>query len=210
MLQYILSLARKHTDALGFIPRATVERYVEAGQALLARENEEPCGFLIFGNGWPRLKIYQACIQYDAQRRQRGLQLVGQVIALASERGCDAVSLWCADDLPANDFWRAAGFQLLRSKPGGHRRGRQLNLWVYWLPTNLLPGFYTLRDSENGADDEIHLALGLFTRFSLSNVNSSPSRSVCPTAISNSARGILKVLYGVELSGKSTSIRASS
>lgn len=151
MLDYILGLARKHTDEIGFLPKATVEHYVRAGQVLLETENNEPCGFLIFGNGWPRLKIYQACIQYDAQRRAHGLALVGRVIALASERGCDAVSLWCADDLPANEFWRAAGFQMLRSKPGGRRRGRDLNLWVYWLPTNLLPGFHTLRDSESGA-----------------------------------------------------------
>ena len=151
MLDYVVSLAKKHTDEIGFLPKATVEHYVRAGQVLLETEDGDPCGFLIFGNGWPRLKIYQACIQYDAQRRAHGLALVGRVIALASERGCDAVSLWCADDLPANEFWRAAGFQLLRSKPGGRRRERNLNLWVYWLPTNLLPGFCTLRDSENGA-----------------------------------------------------------
>ena len=136
MLTYILGLAKKHTDEIGFLPRPTVERYWASNQVLIESENAEPCGFLIFGRGWPRLKIYQACIQYDAQRRAHGLALVGRVIALASERACDAVSLWCADDLPANEFWQAAGFQLLRSKPGGHRRGRNLNLWVYWLPQN--------------------------------------------------------------------------
>ncbi len=135
MLDYVISLAKKHTDALGFLPRSTVERYVEAGQVLLARENDEPCGFLIFGNGWPRLKIYQACVQYDAQRQAHGLQMVGRLIAQASERGYEAISLWCADDLPANEFWAAAGFQKLKTKAGGRRRGRRLNLWVYWLPS---------------------------------------------------------------------------
>lgn len=135
MIDFIANLAKKHTDALGFIPRPTLEKYIDNGQVLIARENGEPCGFLVYGAGWPRLRIYQACIQYDAQRQAHGLALVGRLIAFASARGYDAISLWCADDLPANMFWLAAGFQRLRSKPGGRRRGRQLNLWVYWLPT---------------------------------------------------------------------------
>lgn len=138
MIEYVLSLAKKHTDEIGFLPKATVEHYVRAGQVLLETENDEMCGFLIFGNGWPRLKIYQACVQLDAQRRAHGLAMVGKLIARASERGYEAVSLWCADDLPANEFWEAAGFQKLKSKPGGKRRNRKLNLWVFWLPTRQL------------------------------------------------------------------------
>lgn len=140
ILNYILDLAKKHTDSIGFIPRGSIERYLLAGQIILAFENDEPCGFLIHNNGYPRLKIYQACVQYDAQRRTNGLQMVGQLIAIASRRGCDAISLWCADDLPANQFWEAAGFQKTKMKQGGARRGRLINLWIYWIPQNCLFG----------------------------------------------------------------------
>lgn len=39
MLEYIISLAKKHTDEIGFIPRVRVEEYVNAGQVFLATEN---------------------------------------------------------------------------------------------------------------------------------------------------------------------------
>ncbi len=138
MLKYIISLAKKHTNEIGFIPRVKVEEYVNAGQVFLATENDEPCGFLLFGSGYPRLRIFQACVQYDAQRRAHGLDMVGRLIARADAQGYDAISLWCAEDLQANEFWKAAGFQLAQSKPGGKRRGRRLNLWIYWLPRQRL------------------------------------------------------------------------
>ena len=136
-INFLIDLARRHTDEIGFIPRPKLEQYFESGQVLLESENDEPCGFLVFGSGWPRLKIYQACVAYDAQRRQHGLALVGKLIARAASAGYDAISLWCADDLAANEFWRAAGFQKTRTKQGGSRRGRRLNLWIFWLPSPL-------------------------------------------------------------------------
>jgi GNAT superfamily N-acetyltransferase len=127
---YADDLARKNSEALSFIPRPQIEQYARDGQLWIATENDEPCGFLIFGNGWPQTRIYQACIQYDARRREHGMALVAALADKARSFGCSDIRLWCADDLDSNDFWRAAGFEYCASRRGGRRRGRVHNLWA--------------------------------------------------------------------------------
>lgn len=130
-VKYADQLARLNSEALSFIPRPRLMEYAERGQVLIASENGEPAGFLIFGVGWPQMRIYQACIQYDARRRHHGLTLVAAVIEQAIRGGCSDVRLWCADDLDSNDFWREAGFAYKGSRRGGRRRGRKHNLWSF-------------------------------------------------------------------------------
>lgn len=141
-VQYIEQLARSEYEAIGFIPRPRLEQYSARGQILMAQENDENAGFLVFGAGWPTLRVYQACIQYDARRREHGASLVQRLIAEAQRRGCYLISLWCADDLPANDFWQALGFRHIATRPGGVKRGRLHRQWVLSVPTaqlSLLP-----------------------------------------------------------------------
>lgn len=133
MLRYIDGLARRNSEALSFIPLPRLEDYFLRGQILLERENGEPCGYLVHGNHPEVCRIYQACIQYDARRRDHGLALVRRLVLKADRMGCRAVSLWCADDLEANAFWKAAGFTFCGQREGGRRRGRKHNHWVLWL-----------------------------------------------------------------------------
>lgn len=137
VLKYVSSLARNHCEEIGFIPLPTLEHYARQGQLWVETENDDLCGFLVFGNGRRTLKIYQACIQYDARRREHGLRLMQRLIIHAQVMGFDAISCWCADDLDANEFWRACGFRWTRQREGGRARGRKHNLWVLWLPEPL-------------------------------------------------------------------------
>jgi GNAT superfamily N-acetyltransferase len=127
---YAEHLARRDYEAVGFIPRPRLDWYAERGQILVEQENGDPCGVLVFGNGWPTLRIYQAVVQYDARRREHGLRLVSQAIEEARKRGCHAIGLWCADDLDSNDFWQSAGFSFAGQRIGGRTRGRRHNRWV--------------------------------------------------------------------------------
>lgn len=139
-VRYADDLARKNSEALSFIPTPRLVKYAEAGQLIIQTENDEPCGFLVLGRGWPQARIYQACIQYDARRRDHGLALVNRAVKQATAAGCCDLRLWCANDLDANDFWRAAEFENCGARPGGARRGRVHNLWARrLLPTLLDP-----------------------------------------------------------------------
>ncbi len=140
LVNYIDALAHKNSEALSFLPRPMLEHYAGAGQILMAHENDEPCGYLIHGNGDRWCKIYQACIQYDARRREHGFELVRRLVRKADSQGFEAISLWCADDLDSNDFWRAAGFTFAGQREGGRRRGRKHNRWILWLQPRLFMG----------------------------------------------------------------------
>lgn len=139
ILDYVVKLGRKDFEAIGFLPKPRLEAYHASGQIYVQHENDELCGFLVFGSGWPVLCIYQACIQYDARRREHGASLVARLEANATERGYAAVSLWCAEELEANAFWKGCGFSHIDTKPGGVRRGRLLNRWEKHLSRPLQP-----------------------------------------------------------------------
>lgn len=44
-LDYVLDLARKHYEEIGFLPSPRLEKYRDAGQLWVQNENGEPCGF---------------------------------------------------------------------------------------------------------------------------------------------------------------------
>lgn len=113
----------KNYEAVGFLPAPRVAAYFESGQVLVQLENGEPCGYLIYGFGWPALKVYQCCIQVDARRRESGAALVRRLIEVAEKRGCCTINLYCADDLESNGFWEAMGFHFAGTRDNGNRRG---------------------------------------------------------------------------------------
>jgi GNAT superfamily N-acetyltransferase len=126
-LAYVVSLQKKNGEALGFIPRVALAEKIELGRIWLAQENGEPAGFLHHGSlAVPEVRIFQAAIQYDAQRRKHGMSLVTGLLDRAKDAGASAVSLRCLDFLDANDFWTAAGFSLIGREKGA--RGT-LNVW---------------------------------------------------------------------------------
>lgn len=129
---YITQLAKNNTDSIGFIPFGALDWYLKSGIVQLAKENDEPAGFLL-GKYLSRTEpwiapIYQACVQYDARRRAHGLSLVERYISRLPTKA-EIVQLWCAADLEANDFWRSAGFQLIGQRAGGTTRDRRHLLW---------------------------------------------------------------------------------
>jgi hypothetical protein len=113
-LPYVVDLQKRNHEALGFIPRAALLDKIERSQVHLALENGDPAGFLHHGSlKMPEVRIFQAAIQYDARRRKLGLALVADLVRRASDAGAQGVSLRCLDFLDANNFWTAAGFELI-------------------------------------------------------------------------------------------------
>ena len=101
-------------------------------------ENDEPCGYIIHGNGFQVCKVYQCCIQTDARRKKSASLLVDDLINKSRLRGSLFVSLWCAEDLESNNFWEALGFQFNGKRQGGSHRDRVHKNWVYDLDTKLI------------------------------------------------------------------------
>jgi len=132
-LAFELALAKRFTDAVGFIPREALEHYAALGGVIRARENGEPAGFmaatLSVKNHARTAQIYQAAIALDAQRRHHGLALLAAISDLARSRGSRTLQCWCASDLEANLFWHSAGFSQRGTRTGGTSRKRVHLLW---------------------------------------------------------------------------------
>ena len=131
--RFVTALMKRDTDALGFLPASEVARRAERGRVLLCSDNDEPCGYAVLGFNPDWVPLHQVCVARDARRLEHGRDLVEQAARLARQRGALGLRLRCAEDLPANAFWRALGFEPVRIERPKNRRGR--GIVVYVMPT---------------------------------------------------------------------------
>jgi ribosomal protein S18 acetylase RimI-like enzyme len=145
LLSYYDDLQRKLAEYVGYLHKPVLQKYQQRHQIIPAFENDELCGYVLFNdtpgtklkNAMPAtLRIYQAAIQYDAQRIKHGTALVDQVLARARRRGFYFVDAFVTDTIPANDFWKAIGFHLIGTRKGGKKRKRTLNHYRMRIPAN--------------------------------------------------------------------------
>jgi len=131
--KFVDHLARKNSEAVGFLPHIARDWYLENGHVRMVFENGAPAGYLL---GREKLRwcpairpIYQAAISFDAQRRHLGLALVEHVTNEARAAKQMAVQCHCAATLPANEFWLAAGFKKIGTLTPGNARAREIICW---------------------------------------------------------------------------------
>tara|TARA_Y100000310_G_scaffold119290_1_gene118033 strand:- start:1312 stop:1848 length:537 start_codon:yes stop_codon:yes gene_type:complete len=111
-IPYIDHLRKREAEAVGFIPLQRYEMEIDGrrkGSVLVCLENEQHVGFLYATHNQAGVThIQQVAIQEDARRMERASALVA-----AAQKDSDwLVSLRCAADLEATDFWEALGFSL--------------------------------------------------------------------------------------------------
>lgn len=129
-LPYVIDLSKKLATEVGFIPRAAVSNYLDRGRITMARENGDRAGFFLVGAlGTPQLRIFQACVQYDARGLNHGIFLLSDLITKAALSGTEFISLHCRDGLESNGFWSACGFQSGGLILGGKARRKIVHQW---------------------------------------------------------------------------------
>ena len=129
-LMYILNLAQKETNSIGFIPKSRYSCVIAtpggAETLHVAEENNDLVGFVYaYHNTRFITKIQQIAIQEDARRAHRAKALVK---ACVMPNDC-FVALRCGNDLEANKFWQSIGFGLKNTLRGGQMRGRMINVY---------------------------------------------------------------------------------
>ena len=107
-LPYMMGLQRANRESVGGLPAPALQDRIDRGAAFLGLINGDPVSYLLCDLRSGVLRIPQACVQYDARRREYGKQLVSAAFAYYSP--FDEVRLRCAADLEANLFWRSMGF----------------------------------------------------------------------------------------------------
>jgi N-acetylglutamate synthase-like GNAT family acetyltransferase len=146
-LAFIDDLQKKHAKAVAFRPRIALENYTNAGAITLALENDEPAGYLLAN---PQLRyqpeicpIFQAAVAMDAQRRHHGIALLATVAQAAKAAGKLVIQANCREELEANEFWNAAGFEPIAKIFHFAHRQRWLICWRLQLTTKRPTWFET-------------------------------------------------------------------
>lgn len=129
---YIDKLQREFHRALAFLPRQALEAYIRDQVVSIGLYNDEPAAYLLGTRAVRKdvgfAAIYQAAVDYDARHRMLGTALVEQFVSQLP-RTARGVQLWCAQDLEANLFWTACGFEFCGFRPGSDRKKRLVIFW---------------------------------------------------------------------------------
>jgi hypothetical protein len=132
-MKFVSALQKKFSNALGYLPTAALQWYVEQKRVGIAFENGEPAGYVLGRTHYkyqPLMRpITQAAVAMDAQRRHHGLGLVARVCEQAQATRQLAVQACCAADLDANEFWMVAGFVAVDVLKPDNARGREIIVW---------------------------------------------------------------------------------
>ncbi len=154
-IKYIVSLAKKESLSLGFIPKMAYESAITGiktgkrwsnvcnDKLWVCECNGDLVGFVLASFGrvnaiWKYGKIAQICLQTDARLMDRGRLLLNSVIEYGKTIGTLSFSCGCANDLPSNLFWKTMGWHMLGKRKGiSHRNTwkqtskRIVNLYRY-------------------------------------------------------------------------------
>jgi len=154
-LKYIVSLSKKESNCLGFIPKMAYESAITGiktgkrwsnvcnDKLWVCECNNDLVGFVLasfgrVGSVWKTGKIAQICLQTDARMMKRGQLLLDNVIDYGAKYGTLSFSCGCADDLPSNIFWQTMGWHKLGQRNGiSHKNTwkqtskRKVNIYRY-------------------------------------------------------------------------------
>jgi ribosomal protein S18 acetylase RimI-like enzyme len=132
-MSFVLSLQRRFSNELGFLPSAAIDWYISHGRVTLSDVNDQDAGYLLGraalrSQPWTR-PLTQTAVCMDAQRRDTGRSLVEQAAVDATAAGQHLLQAWCRIDIPAMAFWRSIGFSAVAIRRPPTTRGHPLILY---------------------------------------------------------------------------------
>lgn len=148
-IPYIVSLSKKESFSLGFIPKSAYEAAITGykggkrwsntcnDKLFVCEENGDLVGFVMFSYG-KISKCNQICIQEDARLIERGKSLLSAAVSHGNLVGREDFACGCADDLASNFFWKQMGWVKVGTRQGiSHKNTwkesskRKVNIYRY-------------------------------------------------------------------------------
>lgn len=131
-VKFIDALQKRFSNEVGFLPLAALDANIVKNRIAIGFENDEPAGYILGKpnyKGDPELAIlYQCAIEYSAQRHMLGSSLLEHAVGLFPPPSALACA-WVAQDIEANFFWEACGFEPIAARRGSKRKGR---VHIFW------------------------------------------------------------------------------
>lgn len=139
-LEFIAGLMRENYEAVGFLPTSAIqERYMNGQHIIQTDLAGRRVGYLLHGVPAPGhvLTVAQTVVEYDKRTIGFGNEMVDELIRRARSRYCRSLILKCAEDLDANTFWLAVGFQHTNTLYPNNARRRAINVYTLDLQPTL-------------------------------------------------------------------------
>lgn len=137
-LEEVKKLMTADKDALGFIPAGGekgLKALVDRGQIILCEDRKQIVGYAAFTMNKETLNIHQCCVRDDYRLLGLGKQMERMIETNWPEH---IIQAKVRDDLAANEFWQAIGFEL--ADQWSHKTSRKpINFYrraIQCLPTN--------------------------------------------------------------------------
>jgi len=117
-------------ECIGWLPRVAYDQADQAGRLFALRNNGDLVGIMLFGLNAHSIKCYQIWVRRDARLIEHGQALVEHAEKIGQKLHKQLLSLWCAEDLPANHFWKSLGFRWQTWRWGSAKQPRRHALWT--------------------------------------------------------------------------------
>jgi len=121
---------QRDAHSIGWLPWAAFDDAASKGRIITLHNNDDLVGFLVWSmNQLRELRCVQVWVRADARLILHGRALINELERIGTEQRCWIMRLWCGEDLAANLFWRALGFEKKNWRRGRTDRRRHI-LWV--------------------------------------------------------------------------------
>src|SRR6266446_4180452 len=127
-LDRVCTIADSNRSIFGFLPKGAYEELAARDQLWIATNSQGGlAGYVLFGGGKGRMRIFQLYVEETARQSGIGKQLLSELKSLAGSRGYQTISARVAADLEGNSFWERQGFRIVKQVAGGQTTNRLIN-----------------------------------------------------------------------------------
>lgn len=128
-LETVKCLHRDNSRTLGPFPDGAFQEYAEKGTILVATEEGQCVGYLLYRYSRQRLSIAHLCVDQRHRGKRIARDLVQHLIGIGRQyRG---IKLNCRPDYDASTFWPKMGFVAVDHPIGRGKAGKRLVTWWY-------------------------------------------------------------------------------
>lgn len=120
------------TNAVGWLPTSVFDSRARTNEVTAVYRDHELVGWCLRGRSHARqvLKIYQIWVRPDARILEHGRALIDDLAKIALGQKCWCLEAWVAEDLAANIFWNAIGFERGVWRWGRGKSLRKIYRWT--------------------------------------------------------------------------------
>lgn len=129
----VISLGDSSRNTLGFLPKQAFADYAKKNRILIAIENNDLAGYLLFRQKGPQIIIVHLCVHLQYRKNGIASALVEHLHSDNKEY-YSIISLSCRRDYGLDNFWRSLGFMPIAERPG--RASNDHTILTTWIRKN--------------------------------------------------------------------------